>query len=245
MNDQARDSKENIPTERAEERSVGSSGPADSRLLERIAQRTCAWSERWIPDAYVFAAAAVVLVAVVALILGTRPVATAKAFGDGFWGLIPFTMQMTFIIIGGYVVASSPPVGRLIDRLAAVPGTGRAAVCWVTLVSVLVSLIHWGLSLIVGCLLVRSLGRRRDLRMDYRAAAAGASLGLGSIWALGLSSSAAQLQANPASMPPALLAITGVIPFSETIFLWQSLALTAVLMVVTLGVAWLTVPRET
>ena len=244
MNDQARDSKENIPTERAEERSVGSSGPADSRLLERIAQRTCAWSERWIPDAYVFAAAAVVLVAVVALILGTRPVATAKAFGDGFWGLIPFTMQMTFIIIGGYVVASSPPVGRLIDRLAAVPGTGRAAVCWVTLVSVLVSLIHWGLSLIVGCLLVRSLGRRRDLRMDYRAAAAGASLGLGSIWALGLSSSAAQLQANPASMPPALLAITGVIPFSETIFLWQSLALTAVLMVVTLGVAWLTVPRE-
>ena len=42
---------------------------------------------------------------------------------------------------------------------------------------------------------------------------------------MGLSSSAAQLQANPASMPPALLPITGVIPFTETIFLWQSIAL--------------------
>jgi short-chain fatty acids transporter len=31
---------------------------------------------------------------------------------------------------------------------------------------------------------------------------------------MGLSSSAAQLQANPASMPPGLLAITGVLPFT-------------------------------
>ena len=35
------------------------------------------------------------------------------------------------------------------------------------------------------------------------AAGAAACTGLGSVWALGLSSSAAQLQANPASMPPA------------------------------------------
>src|SRR5579871_4976176 len=60
-------------------------GRAESKLLERIARRTCAWSERWIPDAYVFAAAAVVIVGAVALILGTSPVGTAKAFGDGFW----------------------------------------------------------------------------------------------------------------------------------------------------------------
>src|ERR1700722_10996669 len=116
-------------------------GRTDSRLLERVALRTCAWSERWIPDAYVFAAVAVVLVAVIAVILGATPVGTAKAFGDGFWSLIPFTMQMTFIIIGGFVVASSPPVGRLIDRVASIPRTGRAAVVWVTLVSVLLSLI--------------------------------------------------------------------------------------------------------
>ena len=214
-----------------------------SNRLERFALRSCAWSERWIPDAYVFAAFAVLLVAVAALALGASPVNTARAFGDGFWSLIPFTMQMSFIIIGGYVVASSPPIERVIARLARVPKSGRGAVCWVALVSMLLSLIHWGLSSIVGSLLVRALGRRDDLTMDYRAAGAAAYLGMGSVWAMGLSSSAAQLQANPASMPSSLLAITGVIPFAETIFLWQSLALTAVLIAVTLWIAWLTVPR--
>ncbi|MBM0103846.1 short-chain fatty acid transporter [Steroidobacter sp. S1-65] len=211
--------------------------------LERISLRCCAWSERWIPDAYVFAVLGVIIVAVAAIALGSPVTQTAKAFGDGFWSLIPFTMQMSFIIIGGYVVASSPPAARLIDKLAAFPSTGRGAVCWVAGISMLFSLLHWGLSMVLGSLLVRALSRRDDLDMDYRAAAAAGYLGMGSVWAMGLSSSAAQLQANPASMPPALLQITGVIPFTETIFLWQSVALTAVLIVVTLAIAWLTAPR--
>ena len=41
--------------------------------------------------------------------------------------------------------------------------------------------------------------------MDYRAAGAAAYLGLGSVWALGLSSSSAQLQANAASLPKSVL----------------------------------------
>ncbi len=215
---------------------------AQASKLERIALRCCDWSERWVPDAYVFAALAVVIVAVVAILLGATPLQTAQAFGDGFWSLIPFTMQMSFIIIGGYVVASSPPAARLIDRLAGLPKTARGAVCWIALISMLVSLIHWGLSSILGSLLARAIGRRAELRVDYRAAGAAAYLGMGSVWALGLSSSAAQLQANPGSMPPALLAITGVIPFEQTIFLWQSWALTAILIVVTLAIAWLTAP---
>ncbi|MFL6551682.1 MAG: short-chain fatty acid transporter [Povalibacter sp.] len=211
--------------------------------LERLALRSCAWCERWIPDAYVFAAAAVVLVALVAIIAGASPIAAANAFGDGYWSLIPFTMQMSFIIIGGYIVATSPPIEIVIERLARIPRSGRTAICYVALVSMLSSLLHWGLSLIVGSLLVRALARRSDLKMDYRAAGAAAYLGMGSVWAMGLSSSAAQLQANPGSMPASLLAITGVIPFTQTLFLIQSIALTAVLIVVTLSVAWLTAPR--
>lgn len=216
--------------------------PAPS-AIERLALRCCNWSERWIPDAYVFAAAAVLIVAVTAVVLGASPVATAKAFGDGFWSLIPFTMQMSFIIIGGYVVASSPPIARLTARLAALPKSARTAICTVALLSMLSSLLHWGLSLIIGSLYVRALAQRRELRMDYRAAAAAAYLGLGSVWAMGLSSSAAQLQANPASMPPGLLEVTGVIPFSQTIFLWQSIALTVILGAVTLWIVWITAPE--
>ncbi|KPW05973.1 Short chain fatty acid transporter, partial [Pseudomonas syringae pv. aceris] len=64
----------------------------------------------------------------------------------------------------------------------------------------------------------------------------------GAVWALGLSSSAAQLQANPASLPPSILAITGVIPFTETIFLWQSGVMLAALVVISLIVAYATAP---
>jgi short-chain fatty acids transporter len=213
-------------------------------LMARAALLSAAWSERWFPDAWVFAALGVVIVAIAALAFGATPTVAVNAFGDGFWSLIPFTMQMVFVVIGGYVVATTPIVARLIEQLARVPRTGRGAICYVGLVSMLASLLSWSFSLVFGGLLVRALARREDLRMDYRAAGAAAYLGLGAVWAMGLSSSAAQLQANPKSMPPGLLNITGVLPFSQTIFLWQSILLTTVLIVVSLLVCWLTAPSD-
>ncbi len=213
-------------------------------LMARAALRCAAWSERWFPDAYVFAVLGVVVVAAAAMGFGASAQDTARAFGDGFWSLIPFTMQMAFVVIGGYAVATAPPVARFIDLLARVPRSGRGAVVYVGLVSMLASLLSWGFSLVFGGLLVRALARRQELRMDYRAAGASAYLGLGAVWAMGLSSSAAQLQANPASMPPGLVEITGVLPFTQTIFLWQSIVLTSVLIAVSLLIAWLTAPSD-
>lgn len=208
----------------------------------RFALRCSNWAERWFPDSWVFAVAAVMIVTLAVLSMGAAPTDAAKAFGDGFWSLIPFTMQMAFVLIGGYVVASSGPAAKLIDLLAKVPKNGRSAVAWVATISMLASLLNWGLSLVFGGLLVRALARRTDLTMDYRAAGAAAYLGLGAVWALGISSSAAQLQANPGSLPPSILAITGVIPFTETIFLWQSGVMLLVLLVISVVVAYLTAP---
>ncbi|WP_353228718.1 TIGR00366 family protein, partial [Pseudomonas qingdaonensis] len=72
----------------------------DSRSA-RFALRCSNWAERWFPDSWVFAALAVVLVSLAALAMGAKPLDTATAFGDGFWSLIPFTMQMAFVVIGG------------------------------------------------------------------------------------------------------------------------------------------------
>ena len=215
---------------------------SDSSWLVRTALRLSNWAERWFPDAYIFAALGVIIVALAAMAFGAGPQAAAVAFGEGFWSLIPFTMQMVFVVIGGYVVASSPPVARLIDALAGVPKSGRGAVAYVAVVSMLASLLNWGFSLVFGGLLVRALARRENLKMDYRAAGAAAYLGLGAAWAMGLSSSAAQLQANPASIPKTLLPITGVIPFTETIFLWQSIGLTTILIIVSALIAWWSAP---
>ncbi|MGO9036573.1 MAG: short-chain fatty acid transporter [Steroidobacteraceae bacterium] len=215
----------------------------EDSLLSAAALRCCVWSERWFPDAFAFAVLAVAVVAIGAVGIGAAPLAVAQNFGSGFWSLIPFTMQMSFIIIGGYVTADSPPVAKLVHRLAAIPRSGRAAVTLVALSSVLLSLVHWGLSLVFASLLARAVARRPDLRVDYRAAGAAACIGVGSVWALGLSSSAAQLQANAGSMPAALLAETGVIPFSETIFLWQSMLCAAILAATSTVIAWKSAPE--
>ncbi len=216
----------------------GSGGPAKhDGALVRVAIGFTAWAERWFPDAFIFVAVAVVVVSLGAIANGASPLAVSQAFGNGFWSLIIFTMQMAFIVIGGYVVATSAPAQRLIRGLAKLPKSGTGAVGLVAAASILASLLNWGFSLIVGGLLVRALAERRELRMDYRAAGAAAYLGLGATWAMGLSSSAALLQANAASLPKTLLPITGVIPFTETIFMWQSLVIIVVLLAISIIIA--------
>ncbi|UQA57303.1 short-chain fatty acid transporter [Polyangium aurulentum] len=224
--------------------------------LERAAARFTDWSERWIPDAFVFALVATFLVAIAAgVVLGRQkgPLAAAaqvaEIWGGGFWELIPFTLQMALVIITGYVVATTRPVYRLIRALAGVPRSARAAVAWVALFAMLSSWLNWGFSLIFSAMLAKEVARRiRDV--DYRAVAASAFLGLGSIWAQGLSGSAALQMATPSAMQPATRAIVeaggkipgGVIPLSSTIFLWQSLVSVVVEVAIVTALVYLYAP---
>jgi short-chain fatty acids transporter len=212
--------------------------------LERLASGITNWAERWFPDSYIFAVLAIVVVAAGALCAGVTPTAIATSFGEGYWSLIPFTMQMAIVVISGYVVASSPPARKLIEWLAKIPKTERSAIAYIAFFTILASLLNWAFSLVFGGLYVRALARRLDLKMDYRAAGAAGYLGLGATWALGLSSSAAQLQANLESIPKSLLPITGVIPFSETIFLPQSLLMLSILTLVSVVIAYLSAPTR-
>ena len=211
--------------------------------LARIGMALADWSQRWFPDAFVFALGAIVIVFVAGLLLGTPAQELARFFGEGFWSLIPFTMQMAMIIIGGYVVAASPPVHRLIRRLSRIPRTPRGAVAFVAFFSMATSLISWGLSLVFSGMLVREIVKQVR-GIDYRAIGAAAYLGLGSVWALGLSSSVALMMATPSALPAALREISGVIPLSQTIYTWQSLATAAILMLASVIVAYLSAPAS-
>jgi short-chain fatty acids transporter len=199
------------------------------------------WSERWFPDPLVFALLGILVVFACGVALGESPGELATQGGKAFWQLVPFTMQMVRIIIGGYVVASTPAVYWIVKRLAAIPRGPRGAIALVAFFSMLTSLISWGLSLIFSGILVRELAGRVK-GMDYRAAGAAAYLGLGAVWAMGLSSSAALLMATESSIPPALLAISGKIPLTQTLFLWQSLLSVAVLIAVSVLVSCFSAP---
>lgn len=206
--------------------------------LARLAARFTSWAERWIPDAFVFAllATGLVVIASFGLLLGPHGALAAAQrvvtiWGEGFWELIPFTLQMALIIITGSVLASTRPMDRLIVSLASVPTTERGAVAWVALLAMVSSWLNWGFSLIFSAMLAREVARRVP-RVDYRAVCASAFLGIGSVWAQGLSGSAALQMATPSALQPAIRTIVagpndlvpgGVIPLSHTIFLWQSL----------------------
>ena len=95
---------------------VAQDGPV-ARLGLALAQ----WSEKWFPDPLVFAFIGIVFVFVSGVVMGERPAKLALEGGKGFWSLVPFTMQMVMIIIGGYVVATTPIVQRAISGLAGSP----------------------------------------------------------------------------------------------------------------------------
>jgi short-chain fatty acids transporter len=199
------------------------------------------WSERWFPDPLIFALLGIVVIFVAGLLLHQSPAKLAIQGGKSFWALVPFTMQMMMIIIGGYVVASTPIAYRAIRTLAGIPQTPRRAVAMIALFSMLTSLISWGLSLIFSGLLVRELAHRvRGL--DYRAAGGAAYLGLGAVWAMGLSSSAAMQMATRSAIPQSLFSISGLIPLTQTLFLWQSIVTTAILIVLSVVIAYLSTP---
>jgi len=218
--------------------------PQPSAAEGRIARAGLAladWSERWFPDPFIFALVGVVAVFCIGLGSGEKATDLAFQAGKNFWTFVPFTMQMTMVIIGGYVVATSALVRRAIHKLAGIPQTPRGAIAMVAFCATLTSLISWGLSPIFCCFLVREMtGRIKGL--DYRAAGAAAYLGAGSVWAMGLSSSAAMLMATKSSMPPALFAISGLIPLTQTLLLWQSLLATAVIITTSTTIAYLSAP---
>ena len=218
--------------------------------VARVALALTAWTERWVPDAFIFALAATLLVFVAALAATRSTVGdVVDAWGRGFWDLIPFTLQMALVIITGHVLATSAPMGALIRRVAAWPATPRGAVALVTVFALASSWINWGFSLIFSAVLAREVARRVD-GVDYRALAAASFLGIGSIWAQGLSGSAALQMATPGALQPQIRDIVahggvvpgGIVPFRHTIFLWQSLVSVLVEIVVVTAVMWLATP---
>jgi short-chain fatty acids transporter len=218
--------------------------------VARFALALTAWTERWIPDAYVFALVATIIVFGAALAATPSTIGqVVDAWGRGFWDLIPFTLQMALVIITGHVLATSRPMGALIKQVAGWPRSPRSAVALVTFFALASSWFNWGFSLIFSAVLAKEVARRVE-GVDYRALAAASFLGLGSIWAQGLSGSAALQMATPGALQPQIRDIVahgsivpgGMIPFRHTIFLWQSVVSVIVEVIVVTLVMWLATP---
>lgn len=210
-------------------------------MLARFAALLATAAERYVPSAFAIAVLLTFVTFVSAAALtGAGPAAIVVAWGRGFWTLSPFAMQMSLVVLTGYLVAAAPPTDRLFAALARHAGSPARAVALMAAVSITLAWVHWGLSLVGTAMFVRHVVRAQP-RVDFRLLVASAYLGMGTTWHAGLSGSVPLLMATPGHF---LEATTGLLPLSATTFTPFNLGLCAVVALTMVAVTYAAHPAE-
>ncbi|MCQ9618299.1 TIGR00366 family protein [Paenalcaligenes niemegkensis] len=181
------------------------------------------FSRKYVPNPFVFA----ILITLFIFVVGIT--ATPSSAMDmvsywylGFWDLLNFSMQMVAILLFGYVLASSPPVRRIIVKAATLPNSPGQAIMLITLLAIGFGYLSWGLGLIVGAIAAKEVcyqAKRRQIKVHYPLAAAAGFTAL-IMFNNGFSASAPLLVNTEGHF---LYDAIGLIPVTETIFAIPSL----------------------
>ncbi len=170
--------------------------------------------QRYLPDPFLFVIILTFVVFALGMIFtGSSPVQMVQYFGEGFWSLLAFSMQMVLVLVTGYVLASSPLFKKGLHFLAKRAKTPGQAIVYVTLVSLLASWINWGFGLVIGALYAKELARQVK-KVDYRLLIASAYSGF-LVWHGGLAGSIPLTIATPDHFTADLI---GIVSTNETIF---------------------------
>ncbi len=190
---------------------------------------------RYLPDPFVLAVLLTFFTFILSLIFtDSGAIETVSYWGDSFWKLMPFTMQMVLVLVTGYVLAVAPAVHRLLKSLAGLARTPGQGIILVTLCSFVACWINWGFGLISGALLARHVARQVN-GIDYRLLIASAYSGF-LIWHGGLSGSVPLTIATPGHFMEETM---GLVKSSETIFASYNLIILGCLLVAMPLLNWL------
>ncbi|MDM9557617.1 short-chain fatty acid transporter [Bordetella petrii] len=195
--------------------------------------------ERYLPDPYIFVVLLTLVAAAAAIVFeGRAPMDVVRWWGNGFWGLLTFAMQMLLVLLTGYMLASTPLVKKLLSRLAGLSGSAGGAIVLVSVVSLAASWINWGFGLVVGALFAKEIARQ--IRVDYRLLVASAYSGF-IIWHGGLAGSIPLTIATEGHFSADKI---GIVPTSDTIFAAFNLAIVVALFIAVPLVNRLMLPDE-
>lgn len=203
--------------------------------------RLSEWSLRYVPDAMVFVLVLSVVVFFMALgLTPSGPIQIIDYWVKGFWVLLTFAMQMSVLMITGFVVADSRQVKALLKKLALVPKTPGQAIIFFSLTVGLLWWIHWGVGMMAGIMLGRALvTAQKGKGLHYAAVAAAVYAGI--VVANGPSMAAQLLVATPGHF---IEKIIGVIPLSRTTFDPVLLIMNLILIVTIPLILYLLLPKN-
>jgi short-chain fatty acids transporter len=185
-------------------------------------QRIPDFISRLVPDAITASVILTFTMVAIALALGNPLTRVMDAYHQGLWMLLPFTMQMTLIIVLSAALAMTPSFRRTIAALARIPRTPKQIVALAFLTSGMASYLYWGLGYALGPMIAiffAAEAERRGIDVDFPFLL-GVVSAAQALWQFGLSSSGPLLVASQGHF---LQSTIGVIPLSTTI--WSPAAL--------------------
>ena len=196
-------------------------------MIKRLSKIFVSLIEEYLPDPYLFAVALTFVVFILGVIFaGNTPVEMISHWGNGFWDLLAFAMQMCLVLITGHVMANTPLFNNFLKKIASVPNSAGSAIAFTTVISAIACWINWGFGLVVGALLAREVAKQIE-GVDYRLLIASAYSGF-VVWHGGLAGSIPLTIATEGHFMQDLM---GTFPVSETIFTPYNLIISAVIII--------------
>ena len=207
--------------------------------LDRFAQIMA----RFVPDAITACVALMLLLFGAALVLGNPFGKVVDAYYQGLWMLLPFTMQMSLIIVLSSVLGLTPFFRKTILALSRVPKTTNQAVIIAALLAAVLSYFYWGLGLALGPIIAVYFAKeaeRKGIPLDFLFFLT-IIWAANAVWQFGLSASAPLLVATPGHF---LEKTIGVLPLSTTIWSPAAIIHEVVFTVALLAVGCWLMPKQ-
>lgn len=196
--------------------------------MKKLVQFSNHFMQRYLPDPYIIVIFLTVLVFALGIgLTGNTAYDMMVFWGDGFWNLLAFTMQMALVLITGHVLANSPFFKKLLQRMAMIAKSPGQAIILVTVVSLVASWINWGFGIVIGALFSKEVAKVVR-KVDFRLLIASAYSGF-LIWHGGFSGSIPLTIATEGHFSVDAI---GIIPTSETIFSSYNLAIVVAIFIV-------------
>lgn len=156
--------------------------------MKRVVKFFTRLCEAYLPDAFVFCLILTLIVFGATLILTPfSPIELVGFWGKDFWNLNAFAMQMIFVLISGHMLASTPIVKRVLQKLTSLIKNEAQGLVVLSLFSTLACWLNWGFGLIVSGVFAIELARKLK-RVNFGLFIATAYAGF-LVWHAGLSGS--------------------------------------------------------
>ena len=193
------------------------------QFLTRICLRLV---QNLLPDAFVLAVILTLIVFMSGMGLAGKSFADMiQYWGKGFSSLHTFAMQMALVLLTGYVLALTPTLKSLLNKITSLPKNPNQALGITAVTSLTACYFNWGFGMVIGAILAREMGKKvRGLHFPLLVAAAHGG----------------EIMRGPSSSIPLVAATPGnfmtklgfeLVPATATLYSWWNIVLSLIIFV--------------